>query len=242
MALGESKNPVVRARTWDLAREEAGTTTGTMSLSGAINKTGILLLILVASSAFAWTQESPMLGMVGALCALGCAIFLSFNPVRAPILAPAYAAFEGLLIGTFSVFMEYKYPGIPGNAMALTFAVLAVMLVCYRTGLLRATTMFQRVVVFATFAIAITYLVDMVMSLFGMAVPMLHQSSPLGIGISVVITGVAAMNLILDFDLFERNANRSPKFMEWYCGFALLVTLVWLYLEMVRLLSKLSKR
>lgn len=240
MALGESKNPVVRERTWQLAQQDVAT--GTMSLTGAINKTGILLLILVASSAFAWNAASPALGMIGGLVGFGVAIFLSFNPARAPYLAPAYAALEGLLVGTVSVMVEYAHPGIPGNAVALTFAVLAVMLVCYRTGLLRATPMFQRIVIFTTLAIAAVYVVDMVLMLFGTSIPMLHQSTPLGIGISVAITGVAALNLILDFDLFERNSYRSPKYMEWYCGFTLLVTLVWLYLEMVRLLSKLSKR
>jgi len=240
MALGESKNPVVRERTWQLA--QVGADTGTMSITGAINKTGILLIILAASSAFAWMQENPVLGMGGGLIGFAVAIFLSFNPAQATWLAPVYAALEGLLVGTVSVFTEYKYPGIPGTAVALTFATLAVMLVCYRTGLLRATPMFRRVVVLSTCAIAVTYLVDMVLMFFGLSIPILQSASPLGIGISVVITGVAAMNLILDFDLFERNASRSPKYMEWYCGFSMIVTLVWLYLEMVRLLSKLNRK
>lgn len=240
MALGDSKNPVVRERTWQLAQQDIDT--GTMSITGAINKTGILLVILAISSAFAWNQENPMLAMVGGLLGFGAAIFLSFNPSQATWLAPVYAALEGLLVGTVSVFTEIRYPGIPGMAVAMTFATLAVMLVCYRTGLLRATPMFRRVVIFTTLAIAAVYFVDLIMMLFGLSIPILQSASPLGIGISVVITGVAAMNLILDFDLFERNSYRSPKYMEWYCGFSMIVTLVWLYLEMVRLLSKLSRR
>jgi uncharacterized YccA/Bax inhibitor family protein len=240
MAFGESKNPMVRERTWQLAQEDAGT--GTMSITGAINKTGILLAILIASSVFAWQQESAGLGMAGGLLGFVAAIFLSFNPAQAPWVAPVYAVLEGLLVGTISVFAEARYPGIPGNAVAMTFGTLAIMLACYRTGLLRATPMFKRVVIFATLAIALTYIVDLVLMMFGLSIPALQSSSPLGIGISVVITGVAALNLILDFDLFERNSHRSPKYMEWYCGFSMLVTLVWLYLEMVRLLSKLNRK
>ncbi len=235
-----SNNPVARERTFQLAAADVDA--GTMSLTGAINKTGILLVILVASSAFAWTQESPLLSLVGAIGGLIAAIVLIFNPRMAPWLAPTYAVLEGLLVGTASVFAERAYPGIPGNALALTFGTLGLMLFCYRTGILRATPLFQRVIIFSTFAIAITYVVDIVLMLFGMSVPMIHQSTPIGIGFSVITTGVAAMNLILDFDLFEKNATRSPRYMEWYCGFSLLVTLVWLYLEMLRLLGKLSKR
>jgi uncharacterized YccA/Bax inhibitor family protein len=116
------------------------------------------------------------------------------------------------------------------------------MLASYKMGVLRATPMFQKVVVFSTLAIALVYLVDLVMMLFGTRMTMIHESSPVGIGFSVIVTGVAALNLILDFDLFERNAERSPKYMEWYCGFSLVLTLVWLYMEMLRLLSKLSKK
>ncbi len=238
--LGESQNPVARERTFQLAREDAAQ--GTMSVTGAINKSGILLLILVASSAFAWEQANPTLGIAGGILGFIAAIVLSFNPSMAPWLAPAYAALEGLLVGTVSVAAEYAYPGIPGNAVALTFATLALMLLCYRVGLLRATPVFRRVVIFATMAIALTYLVDIVLALFHMPMPMIHEAKPIGIVFSLIVTGVAAMNLILDFDLFERNANRSPRYMEWYCGFTLLVTLVWLYLEMLRLLSKLNKR
>jgi uncharacterized YccA/Bax inhibitor family protein len=239
--MNESKNPVMRAQTFNDARVNA--TTGTMTMSGAINKSGILLVILVASAAFAWNAESMGLGMMGMILGLITCFVLVYNPARAPFLAPLYAVMEGLVVGTISVFTEIRYPGIAGNAAMMTFAVLGLMLGCYRAGILRATPMFTRIAVFATFAIMITYMVDMILGFFGHAVPMVHEGSPLGIGLSVVICGVAAMNLILDFDVFERSANaRTAKYMEWYCGFTLLVTLVWLYLEMLRLLQKISKR
>jgi uncharacterized YccA/Bax inhibitor family protein len=201
-----------------------------------------LLLILVASSAFAWNQESWVLGMGGGLAGFVAALVLTFRPAMAPWLAPTYAALEGLMVGTISAAAELAYPGIPGNAVALTFATLGLMLFCYRVGWLRATPVFRRVVILATMAIAVTYLIDMVLMLFHISMPMIHEARPIGIAFSVLVTGVAAFNLILDFDLFERNVRRSPAYMEWYCGFSLLVTLVWLYLEMVRLLGKLSKR
>jgi uncharacterized YccA/Bax inhibitor family protein len=235
-----SNNPVVRENTFAWGRELAGTQS--MTVAGAINKTGILLLILVATSIFAWNAESSMLGMIGAFGGFGCAIWLSRNPAKAPVLAPIYAGLEGLMVGTFSVFMEAAYPGIPGNAVAMTFAVLGVMLICYRVGLLRATPMFTRVVMFGTMAVMVVYLIDFVLGFFHMPIPMIHEGKPIGIVFSLIVIGLAAMNLILDFDMFERNATRSPKYMEWYCGFALIVTLVWLYLEMVRLLSKLNRR
>jgi uncharacterized YccA/Bax inhibitor family protein len=240
MAFDDSTNPTLRSKTFDIARSDAAA--GTMTMTGAINRAGILLLILMASSAFAWSQENPGLLMVGAIGGLIAAIVLSFKPALAPWLAPTYAAVEGLAIGTLSVMTERSYPGIPGNAMALTFGTLAVMLMCYRAGILRATPMFMRVIMFATFAIMLTYMVNMIMSFFGASIPMIHDASPLGIGFSVVVTLIAAFNLIIDFDMFERNARGAPKYMEWYCGFALLTTLVWLYVEILRLLSKLNRR
>lgn len=239
MAFGSSGNPTLK-RAFQLAREDAGS--GTMTLTGAINKAGILLMILIASSAFAWNAENPSLMFIGLIGGLITALTLSFNPSWAPMAAPAYAVLEGLALGTVSKFAEMRYPGIAVNAMALTFGTMGVMLACYRTGLLRATPVFQRTIILATAGIAILYIVSLVMSLFGMSIPMLHDASPLGIGISVVITGIAAFNLILDFDLFERNSYGSPKYMEWYCGFSLLVTLVWLYIEILNLLNKLNRR
>jgi uncharacterized YccA/Bax inhibitor family protein len=236
----ESKNPSVRAKTFDFVAEDFAT--GTMTMNGAVNKTGILLTILIASAAVGWQLMNPLFALAGAIFGLIASLVVIFRKTTAPFAAPVYAVFEGLLIGTISALMDLRYPGIAVNAMSLTFAVFAVMLASYKMGVLRATPMFQKVVVFSTLAIALVYLVDLVMMLFGTRMTMIHESSPVGIGFSVIVTGVAALNLILDFDLFERNAERSPKYMEWYCGFSLVLTLVWLYMEMLRLLSKLSKK
>lgn len=236
----ESKNPSVRKNTFQFAAEELAA--GTMTMSGAINKSGFLLMILVATAALNWSLESPLLALAGGLLGLISVLVIVFNKRLSPYLAPAYAAFEGLTIGFISVLADRAYPGVAANAMTLTFATLGLMLFCYRMGILRATPMFKRVVVFATLAIALTYLVNLVMGFWGARIAMIHEASPVGIAFSVIVTGVAALNLILDFDLFERNAERSPKYMEWYCGFSLLITLVWLYLEMIRLLGKLNKK
>jgi uncharacterized YccA/Bax inhibitor family protein len=236
----ETSNPSVKKGTFDFPATAFAE--GRITLSGAINKSGLLLIILVAAAAFAWTTPNPAFAMVGGILGFITALGVIFKPNWAPTLAPLYAVFEGLALGTISVMMEAAYPGIATNAMALTLATLALMLGCYRLGLLRATPMFQRVAVLATGAIAITYIVDMILGFFGHSVQMIHEGSPIGIAFSVIVVGVAAMNLILDFNMFEQNATRSPKYMEWYCGFALMMTLVWLYLEMLRLLSKFSRR
>lgn len=236
----ESKNPSVRKNTFAFATDELAA--GTMTMSGAINKSGFLLMILIASAALNWNLQSPILGIAGMILGLVAVIAIVMKRSLSPYLAPAYAALEGLSIGFISVIMDRAYPGIAANAMTLTFSVLGLMLFCYKMGILRATPAFQRVVVFATLGILVTYLVDLVMMFFGTRVPMIHESSPVGIAFSVIVVGVAALNLILDFDVFERHAERSPKYMEWYCGFSLLVTLVWLYIEMLRLLTKLNKR
>ena len=157
------------------------------------------------------------------------------------MLAPVYAVFEGALLGAISSVFNAKYQGIAFQAAALTLGVLGVMLVLYRTGVLRATQKFMVVVMAATGAISLVYLVSMVMSLFGKSIPMIHDSGPIGIGFSVVVVAVAALNLILDFAIIESGVQRgAPKYMEWYAGFSLLVTIVWLYLEILRLLSKLN--
>jgi len=235
----ESNNPALRRNAFSFAGEE----TGSMTLSGAINKSGILFLIMMAGAYVGWNLENMMLGLIGALAAFGISFFLIRSPQRAPTIAPIYAALDGLFIGTISVFAEARLPGIAANAMTLTFGILGVMLACYRMGILRATPQFTRVVVFATIGIAIVYLANFVMSLFGAQMAMINQASPVGIAFSLIIAGVASLNLILDFDLFERQtAAGAPKYMEWYCGFALLVTIVWIYVEMLRLLSKLNRR
>ncbi len=216
-----------------------------MTLQGVINKTGLLLLICMATGAYAWTNPAlrgplVLVGLIGGLVA--CLVGI-FKPTTSPIAAPLYAAFEGLVLGSISQVIELRYPGIVVNAILLTFGVLGLMLVAYTTRTIVVTDRLFKGVFAATAAVALVYLVDMVLHMFGYRVPFIHESGPIGIGISLVIVGIAAFNLLLDFALIENSVrNGAPRFMEWYCGMALLVTLVWIYLEILRLLSKLRGR
>jgi uncharacterized YccA/Bax inhibitor family protein len=237
-------NPVLSERTYNGLPRTSGEV---MTLDGTVNKSGILLLTTILTAAFSWNLISTNPALGGGVAVLGlivgalCAIALCFKQSWAPVLAPVYAVFEGALLGAISSVFNAKYQGIAFQAAALTLGVLGVMLVLYRTGVLRATQKFMVVVMAATGAITLVYLVSMVMGLFGKSIPMIHESGPIGIGFSVVVVAVAALNLILDFGIIESGVQRgAPKYMEWYAGFSLLVTLVWLYLEILRLLSKLN--
>ena len=238
----ETSNPLLK-RESAFSRGWEGTEP--MTLQGVINKTGILLLLCLGSAAFAWTQPvltGPLfiLGLIGGFiaCLVG-----TFRPTASPIAAPVYAILEGFVLGAISRVVEMRFPGIVVNAMLLTFAVLGFMLMLYTTRTIRVTDRFVKGVFAATGAVCLVYFVDLVLNMFGMGVPYIHQSGAIGIGISLVIVGIAAFNLLVDFAVIENGvSNGSPRFMEWYCGMALLVTLVWLYLEILRLLSKLRGR
>jgi len=215
-----------------------------MTVNGTVNKTGVALLILLAAAAFVWNSETPqpfiLVGLVGGLVA---ALVTVFKRTAAPYTVPVYAAFEGLLLGGLSVTFEQRYPGIVINAVALTFGTLAVLLAAYSTGLIRPSEKFKLGVFAATGAVALLYLVSMVMGFFGTSIPFIHDSGPIGIGFSLFVVGLAALNLVLDFDFIERGAAAgAPRYMEWFGAFGLLVTLVWLYLEILRLLAKLQDR
>lgn len=222
-----------------------------MTLQGAINKSFLLLVVLLASALWPWSQymatgDAASVGtsiLIGALGGLVVGLIISFKATTAPYLAIPYAALEGLAVGGFSALLERRYPGIAIQAVGLTFGVLAVLLVAYSMRLIRVTQQFRAIVVGATGAIALLYVVTMVLGLFHVNVPVLNDATPLGIIVSLVICGVAAMNLVLDFDLVESGvAQGAPRYMEWYCAFGLMVTLVWLYLEILRLLSKLRRQ
>jgi uncharacterized YccA/Bax inhibitor family protein len=243
----DSNNPVFNDKTLNRILSRDVTGTDAMTVTGTINKTGLLFLLLVGAASLSWNMAgSPM----GAPIAIGSmlvgfvlCLVMSFNQSRAPILAPIYAIAEGLAIGWISAMYDFGHPGLVFNAMVLTMGCLGLMLVLYRTGILAATERFTAVVVGATSAIALTYIIDMVLMMFGHPIHFIHEGGMFGIGFSVVVVGVAALNLILDFDLVEKSAaRRAPKYMEWYAGFALMVTIVWVYLEILRLLSKLSRR
>ncbi len=221
-----------------------------MTVNGAVGKTALLLVMLLVPALWVWTRAfagwdvaavAPY-ALGGTIGGLVVALATVFKPTWSPVTAPIYAILEGLALGAISAFFEVQYPGIAVQAVMLTFGTLAAMLVAYQTGLIRATPAFRRGVIAATGGIMLVYLVSFVLSFFGIAVPFLHDGGPLGIAIGLFITAVAALNLVLDFDFIERGAEaHAPKYMEWYAAFGLLVTLVWLYLEMVRLLARLRR-
>ena len=225
----------------------AETPTQVMTVQGSVLKTAILVVILLGTGAFSWTQAvagfTPVaygLMIGGAIGGFITALLTIFVPKISPCTAPVYAALEGLFLGAISAVFEMMYHGIVVQAVGLSIGVLAIMLFLYGTGVIRATEKFKIGVVAATGAVCLVYLVDIVVSLFGVRVPFIHEGGPIGIGFSLVVVVIAALNLILDFDFIEQGARRqAPKYMEWYGGFSLLVTLVWMYLEILRLLAKL---
>jgi uncharacterized YccA/Bax inhibitor family protein len=239
-------NPALKAGTFASAPRVLGEET--MTAPGAVNKTGISLLILIFFAALIWNGTFGVAGimpavLVGLLGGFVVAIVTVFKKQWSPVTTPLYAALEGLALGGLSLVFNLRYPGIVFNAVALTFGVLAVMLLAYRSGLVRPTEKMKLGIVAATGGIALVYLVSMVLGFFGRSIPLIHGSGPIGIGFSLVVIVVAALNLVLDFDLIEQGARMgAPKYMEWYGAFALLVTLVWLYLEILRLLAKLQGR
>jgi uncharacterized YccA/Bax inhibitor family protein len=242
-----SNNPVLKERMFagQIATGE------TMTIQGTVNKTGVLLLFVVVTAAWTWGlshSETPNAAIpwmiAGLLIGFVTALVTAFKQTWAPITAPIYALCQGLALGGISAIFERAYPGIAIQAISLTFGVLFVLLLAYKTGIVRATRGFKLGVIAATGAIALVYVVNMFMTLFfHSSMSFLNSSSPLGIGISVVVVIVAALNLILDFDLIETGARMgAPKYMEWYGAFALMVTLIWLYLEILRLLGKTRRR
>jgi uncharacterized YccA/Bax inhibitor family protein len=228
----------------------AATPTQAMTVQGTVLKTAILVVILLVTAAYTWalavagsTTVAYGLLIAGSLGGFIMAIVTIFRPGWSPVTAPIYAGLEGLVLGGISAVFEAMYPGIVTQALGLSIGVLAVMLFVYGTGIIRATEKFKIGVVAATGAVCLVYLVDMVVSLFGTRLPFIHETGVVGIGFSLVVVVIAALNLILDFDFIEQGVRReAPKYMEWYGGFSLLVTLVWMYLEILRLLSKLAGR
>ncbi len=219
-----------------------------MTIQGAINKTVFLLLLLMVPAIWTWnrfTQGDPGAASgavgIGVIGGLIFGLITCFKKEWAPVTAPIYAVCEGLFIGAISALLNQKMPGIVMQAAMLTFGTLFAMLAAYRTGWIRATEKFKAGIVAATGGIFFFYLICMVLNLFHVSTPILYSSSALSIGISFVIVAIAALNLILDFDLIEQGAAvGAPKYMEWYAGFGLLVTLIWLYIEILKLLAKLN--
>jgi uncharacterized YccA/Bax inhibitor family protein len=244
-----STNPTLNDRTFNsLPRAFAG---GAMTLQGTINKSFLLLLVLMGTALYPWSQymasgnpaDVAVTMTVGLFGGLILALIISFKPTMAPFLSIPYAACEGLAIGGISAIFERTHPGIAIQAVALTFGVMAALLFAYTSRLIRVTQTFRSVVVGATFGILLFYLASWVLSLFHVNVGLLTGSGTLSIGISLVVVVVAALNLVLSFDLIESGvAQGAPRYMEWYSAFGLLVTLVWLYIEILNLLRKVGQR
>lgn len=229
----------------------SGATSGAMTLNGTVNKTGLMLLMLVATAAYTWslyTPENPGAVMpwllVGGIGGFIVALVTVFKKTWAPVTAPLYALLEGLFVGAVSAMFEASFPGIVMQAVMLTMGVLASLLLAYKSGLIKATENFKLGVVAATGGIALLYLVNIGMRLFGLdGIGFIHEASWMGIAFSAFVVVIAALNLVLDFDFIESGVEAgAPKYMEWYGAFGLVVTLVWLYLEILRLLSKLQSR
>lgn len=224
----------------------------TMTVNGTVWASGALIVLVVMAGVFGWSSTSgggasgvqiPGWLPIALFGGLGVAILTMFKPNLARFTAPLYALLEGALLGAISKLYNDQYDGIVVQAVGLTIGVFAVMLFLYATRIIKVTDKLRMGIVAATGAIMLVYLASMVLRLFGAEMPFIHDSGPLGIGISLVIVGVAAFNLLLDFDFVERGVEAgAPRHMEWYAAFGLLVTLVWLYLELLRLLAKLQSR
>ncbi|HZR81058.1 MAG TPA: Bax inhibitor-1/YccA family protein [Candidatus Binatia bacterium] len=242
-----SGNPALTADTFRNARATFGEEA--MTVAGTANKTAIALLLLILAAAYTWNvgASNPAavggLTLVGAIGGLIVAMATVFKQTWAPVTTPIYSVLEGLVLGGISSVMERRYPGIVVQAVFLTFGTLAALLVAYRSGLIKVTDRFRAGVFAATGGIFLFYMIGFVMSFFGASLPLVNSATPFGIVFSLVVVGIAALNLVLDFDFIESGARaRAPKYMEWYGAFGLMVTLVWLYLEILRLLAKLQRR
>jgi uncharacterized YccA/Bax inhibitor family protein len=240
-----SGNPTLKA---DMFKDvERVGSSDVMTLDGTVNKVGILLTLVILSASGVWFNSTPsslpLFAGVGAIGGFIMAMVTIFNKKNAAITAPIYAILEGMFLGAISLIFESSYPGIVTQAVMLTFGIFLSLLLAYKSGAIKATENFKLGVVAATGGIALVYLASFIMGFFGASISVLSSSSPMGIGISVFIVIIAALNLVLDFDFIEEGCNQqAPKYMEWYGAFGLIVTLVWLYLEILRLLTKLQDR
>jgi len=258
MDLFKSSNPAFTDKIF--SKERVFTSDETMTIQGTMNKALLMLLLVVLGAAFTWkayfesipvdsttvtTPTSVLIWMaIGGIGGLITSLVIIFKPSSSPIAAPIYAVLEGLFLGAISAFFAAQYTGtIIIQAVGLTFLTFFIMLTAYRTGLIKVTEKFRTIILVATGAIALMYFLTFILGMFGVNVGFIHSSGPLGIGISVVVIAIAALNLLLDFDFIDRASSQgAPKYMEWFGAFGLMVTLIWLYIEFLRLLSKLNSR
>jgi uncharacterized YccA/Bax inhibitor family protein len=257
MALIKTANPALGQNTFsDFARNQYGgdlvDASARMTLNGTINKTGILLLCAVATAAWTWhsfleTRDMSTAGpaiMIGAFGGLIVAFVTVFKKEWSPVTAPIYALLEGLVLGGVSAVFELRYPGIAMEAVGLTFGTLFVLLLAYKSGLIKVTQKFRLGVVAATGGVFLFYLAQMLLGFFHISLfSSVNGSGVIGIGFSLIVVAIASLNLVLDFDFVEQGVTSGvPKYMEWYAAFGIIVTLVWLYLEILRLLGKIRSR
>ncbi len=236
-----SGNPVLSKSTFSSAREQSET----MTINGTVNKTAICLFLMVGTGYLTFNSINPGILIACGIGGFIVAIVTVFKKEWAPITVPLYAILEGGLLGGVSFMYNSLYDGIVTNAIFLTVGILLSLLVAYRSGYIKPTENFKLGIFAATGGIAIIYLINFVMGFFGssMGIMQIDNASPMSIGFSIVVVIIAALNLVLDFDFIEEGSEKgAPKYMEWYGAFGLLVTLIWLYLEILRLLAKLNSR
>ncbi len=254
MAIFKSGNPTLTEKIFSTT--VADQQEGVMTARGAMNKFGFLFLMVIAGAGFTWhlfdqgkVQLMMPLMFTGMIGGLVVALVITFKRSWSGYLAPLYGLLEGLFLGSISAILNaafaQKYPGMIMHAVGLTLGVGVAMFLLYNFRIIKATERFKSVVMTATMGIAVFYLIMWVLRMFGvqMEVMSINNGSLLGIGISLFVVVIAALNLIMDFDMIEKGAEMgAPKYMEWYCAFGLMVTIVWLYIEMLKLLSRLSSR
>jgi uncharacterized YccA/Bax inhibitor family protein len=244
-----SGNPTLRE---DIFTSRAGTTNDVMTIQGTVNKSLILLVLLVFSAGYTWhegaSSDENLMRVMELVTPLVIGTFVIalitvFKKQWSPFLAPIYAIAEGLVLGAISLVMELKYPGIVVQAVGLTACTFFSLLIAYKSRMIKATENFKLGLAAATGGVFLIYLLGFILGFFGIRIPYIHESGLIGIGFSAVVVVIAALNLVMDFDFIESGAEQgAPKYMEWYGAFGLLVTLVWLYLEILRLLAKLRER
>ena len=242
-------NPTLSAQTFATAGRVTDPAHA-MTIQGTVNKTGLLLLFVLLAASWTWNlfftsgvQAVTPYIWGGAIGGFIFALVTVFKRTWAPVTAPIYGLLQGLFLGGLSALFESQFPGIVLQAVGLTFGTLFALLMAYKSGMIRATENFKLGVVAATGGIFLVYLATMILGFFGVQIPLIHDSGPVGILFSLFVVVIAALNLVLDFDFIESGAARgAPRYMEWYAAFGLMVTLIWLYIEILRLLAKLRSR
>lgn len=241
-----SSNPMMREESFKPQYDSSGMIINgendLMTANGAVNKTILLFAMLLVSASLAYTMPSNFLMYVGAGGVLVSFLAVRFKPHLAPYIAPMYALLHGLSVGTVTAIFAYQYDGLVLQAVGLTFGTLAMMLMIYKSGLIEVTQKFRMGVSMAVGAVMLFYLAGWIGHMVGFELPYLHDNGPMGIGISAVILVIASLNLLLDFDMFDRGEKEgAPAYMEWAAAMGLVFTIVWLYVEFLRLLSKLQR-